>query len=92
MIAARFSGACAAPENSAQPSSSNGTPVAGTGFSATSRRTRSGAASSTCWMAWPDMECPTSENWSQPSSSASASASAPASAMVNWPASSRRLP
>src|SRR5215831_4202210 len=54
MIAARFFRAVAAPLNSTQPSSSNGTPVAGTGFSATSRRTRPGACSTACWITLPD--------------------------------------
>jgi hypothetical protein len=92
MIAARFSRVVAAPENSAQPSSSNGTPVAGTGFTATSRLTRSGACSIACWMALPDIEWPTRENRSKPSSSARATASAPASAIVKSLATSRRLP
>ena len=92
MIAARLSRAVAAPENSAQPSSSNGTPVAGTGLSATSRVTRPGACSTACWTALPDIECPTMAKRSQPSSSARARASAAASAIVNSPATSRRPP
>jgi len=44
MIAARLAGFSAAPENSAQLWSSNGTPDAGTGFRATSRATRQGLA------------------------------------------------
>ena len=92
MIAARLPRFSAAPENSAHPSASNGVATAGTGVIATRRRTRSGAASRTCWMACPVIECPTRENRSHPSWSASASASAAASRMVNSPVSPLRLP
>jgi len=85
MIAARLPRLAAAPENSAHPSSSNGTPVAGTGLRPTSRRTRPGACSSACWITWPLMECPTSQKLSQPSSSANSIASAAASSMVKSP-------
>jgi hypothetical protein len=92
MIAARFSGFAAAPLNSAQPWSSNGTPPAGTGLMPARRSTRSGASARIRCAAVPPIECPTSENRSQPSSSATASASALISASVCSPATSRRLP
>jgi hypothetical protein len=91
MIAARFCRAVAAPVNSAQPSSSKGTPVAGTGLSATSRVTRPGLQHRVLDRL-ARIECPTMAKRSQPSSSARARASAAASAMVNSPVTSRRPP
>ena len=92
MIAARLAGFAAAPENSAQLSSSMGTAVAGTALRPTSLRTRSGACSSTWWAALAPIEWPITENRSQPSSSARASASAAASAMVKSPLTCLRSP
>ena len=92
MITARFSLLTAAPLNSAHSCSPSGRPLAGTGATPMSRRIRRGACSSTCWIATPLIECPTTENRSQPRSSARAIASAAASAMVYAPGSPRRDP
>ena len=92
MMAARLPGLPAAPENSSQPCSSIGTALAGTGLRPTSLSTRSGACSSIWWATLAPIECPITENRSQPSSSARASASAAASSMVNSPATCLRPP
>jgi hypothetical protein len=81
-ITARFSRLAAAPVNSAHSCSPSGSPLAGTGATPTRRRTRRGARSSTCCTATPLIECPISENLSQPRSSARLIASAAASAIV----------
>ncbi len=91
-IAARLCGLIAALENSRHASSPNGTPPAGTGLIPTSRRTRPGAWSRMCWAATPLIECPITENVSQPSSSTRATALEAAAAMVNSPGSSCRFP
>jgi hypothetical protein len=91
-IAARLSRLIAALENSRHASSPNATPLAGTGATPTSRRTRPGAFSSTYCAATPLIECPITENVSQPSESAIATASAPAASMVNGAASATRAP
>ncbi len=92
MIAARLPALPAAPENSCQACSSMGTALAGTGLRPTSFSTRSGACSSTCRATLAPIECPITENRSQPSSPARTIASAAASSMVNSPATCLRPP
>ncbi|CAB3698841.1 hypothetical protein LMG26840_05200 [Achromobacter dolens] len=68
------------------------TPPHGTGATATSARTRSGASAATRSIAMPPIEWPTRLKRSNPNASASASASAAISSIECSPAASRMPP
>ncbi len=92
MIARRFSARCAASVNRTACSPESGMPEAGTGETPAIRRRRCGATASSRCATAPPIECPTTENRSQPSRSASSTRSTAASAVVYEPVASRASP